>query len=418
MTITTVEAAGTARLLPRLPSSAWWVLAADALSAVGTGMALPFLMVYLHSVHGFGLGLAGAVVAAVGLACVVGNPLGGWLADRIGPRRALLAALPLAAIGTAGWIVVDGPATAFAAAAVSGLGLSMGLPAQSALLAALVEPAQRSAVFAVGNGTLNVGLALGGLLAAVVVDSGRPETFMMVYALDATTFALAATMIAVLRTAVRARPDRREARPRRGYRAVAQDRVLAAVWLLTAFLATVGFGQFNSVMPVLATGHSGLAVSDLGLVLAANTAAVVAAQLVVLRVLAGRSRVRAAAHIGPLWAVSWCLMLAAGAFDAHGALVMFLLAAAVFGLGETLLWPTLPAIVNDIAPDDLRGRYNGAFVLALTTGTVVGPVLGAAALANDRAAELLVALAVACAASGVAARKLRRLVPADVDKVV
>jgi hypothetical protein len=44
--------------------------------------------------------------------------------------------------------------------------------------------------------------------------------------------------------------------------------------------------------------------------------------------------------------------------------VAFALAMAIFAVGETLLSPTLPAIVNDIAPPEAAGRYNGLPALA------------------------------------------------------
>ena len=59
--------------------------------------------------------------------------------------------------------------------------------------------------------------------------------------------------------------------------------------------------------------------------------------------------------------------------------------AAVFAFGETLLQPTIPALVNDLAPDHLRGRYNalssGAFQLAAViappiAGFLIGRALG------------------------------------------
>jgi MFS family permease len=62
------------------------VLAADLLSAVGTGMTLPFLLVYLHSVRGLSLPVAGAAAASIAAASLAGNPLGGAGSDRIGPR--------------------------------------------------------------------------------------------------------------------------------------------------------------------------------------------------------------------------------------------------------------------------------------------------------------------------------------------
>jgi MFS family permease len=58
--------------------------------------------------------------------------------------------------------------------------------------------------------------------------------------------------------------------------------------------------------------------------------------------------------------------------------------AGVFALGETLLQPTIPALVNDLAPDHLRGRYNalssGAFQLAAVIAPAVSGVLISQAL--------------------------------------
>lgn len=411
-------------LIPRLPETAWRVLAADAASAVGTGLTLPFLLVYLHSARGMGLAVAGAVAATIGVASLVGNPFGGWLADRSGPKSALVAGLSAAVLGACCWAVADSVPWAFTAAALSGLGVSICLPAQASLLACLVQPRQRSSVFAVGNGTLNVGLAAGGLLAALIVDAANPGTFVLLYLLDAASFAIALGMVLTVRTPSRpADPADRQPGPGAaapgGFRTVLRDRAMIGVLLLAAFLSTAGFGQFNSALPVLATEHGGLAAGQLGLVFAANTAAVVLAQLLVLRLLAGRGRSRSAAMIGPLWALCWCLVLAAVvlADAATGVLVLFVVAAVVFGIGETLLWPTLPAVVNDLAPAPLRGRYNGTFSLALTTGLVAGPALAGLALAHGQPQALLLVSVAVCLGCGAAARGLGRLLPAQADLV-
>jgi MFS family permease len=54
----------------------------------------------------------------------------------------------------------------------------------------------------------------------------------------------------------------------------------------------------------------------------------------------------------------------------------FVTAMVIFALGETLLSPTLPAIINDLAPPEAAGRYNGLGTLAFTTGFLLGPVAG------------------------------------------
>jgi MFS family permease len=87
-------------LIPALPRAAWVVLGGDFVSAVGSGLTLPCLFVYAHQVRHLGYGTAGLVVAAVALASLAGNPLGGALADRWTPRRAVMAGLVVAAAGS------------------------------------------------------------------------------------------------------------------------------------------------------------------------------------------------------------------------------------------------------------------------------------------------------------------------------
>jgi MFS family permease len=137
----------------------------------------------------------------------------------------------------------------------------------------------------------------------------------------------------------------------------------------------------------------------------------VAGQLVSVRLLAGRRRTHALIALCGLWGASWAL-IAAG-IHAGGAAVIWLLvlAAVIFGLGETLLAPTVPALVNDLAPEHLRGRYNGAAALAYTSGFVAGPLLSGFLLGHSGATSLFALLIAGCAGCALLARRLDRQLP-------
>src|SRR5437868_1858118 len=77
---------------PRRPRSSRDVVAAlavDAISAIGTGMAMPYLVVYLHTDRHISLSTATLAVTVVAAAGLLGNPLGGWAGDRSTARKAL-----------------------------------------------------------------------------------------------------------------------------------------------------------------------------------------------------------------------------------------------------------------------------------------------------------------------------------------
>ena len=93
------------------------------------------------------------------------------------------------------------------------------------------------------------------------------------------------------------------------------------------------------------------------------------------------------------------------------------LALGVFGIGETFLAPSQAALVNDLAPDDLRGRYNGLYTLAWTTGFLIGPAVAASALAAGKAGALFAGLILACAIAALGAVRLRVHLPTGTDVV-
>ncbi|HEU0337210.1 MAG TPA: MFS transporter [Gaiellaceae bacterium] len=410
---------GVRTLVPRLPRGAWLLLGGDALSAVGSGLTLPFLLVYLHQVRGIGLDLAGLALATVAAAGLVGNPVGGALGDRIGPRRTLALGLVLAAAGTASLAAVHSASHAFAAAALYGLGSAIAWPAQDALLATLVPPEQRSAAFSVRHATLNAGLGAGAVTAALAVSLASPSALPALFVLDAlSTLAFVPLALRLRGRAPSVDKGPADATERGGYREVLADRAFRRVLAVSALLVTAGYAQYHAAFPAYATGPGGLSPGVLGVAFAVNTFAVVTAQLVVLRLLGGRRRTHGIALVGVAWAGSWAIALAAGGLGGGLAgAVAFGMVMVLFAIGETLLSPTLPALVNDLAPDYLRGRYNGASAVSWSGGFLAGPALTGVAFSAGLANGLLLGFVGACSLAAAMALRLERRLPRQVNVV-
>ena len=405
-------------MIPRLPGPAWAVLGGDALSAAGSGMTLPFLLVYLHTSRGLPVTAAALAVAAVALASLIGNPLGGSLADRFGARNALISGLLIAAAGAVLLLAVRQPWHAFAAAATAGLGASIAWPAQDTLLATLAGAQHRSSVFSLRHATLNAGLGSGALIAAAIIGTHTPHAFTILYLADAATYLAFIPILLTLRTPPPHRAARTVKDPPPGWAAILRDRVFVRAWLLCALVVTVSYGQLNSAFPAYATGPGGLSPGSLSLAYAANALTVAAAQLLVLRLLQGRRRTTAITLACGTWAVAWTLTLAAGNLGHHAsAQITFAAALAVFALAETMLSPTFAAIVNDIAPERLRGRYNGLSTLAWTTGFLIGPAIAGTTLGARLGTALLLGLITACGAAALGAARLARHLPPEANHI-
>src|SRR6185312_17195050 len=84
---------------PQLPREVWLLQLGGVMNSFGNGVVLPFLVIYLHDVRGFGLGVAGLVVATSAAAQLTAGIAAGPLVDRLGPRAVLGGGLVLQALG-------------------------------------------------------------------------------------------------------------------------------------------------------------------------------------------------------------------------------------------------------------------------------------------------------------------------------
>lgn len=406
------------KLLPDLPRQAWIVLGGDLLSAIGSGLTLPFLIVYLHRVRGIELELAGLAVATIGIAALVGNPTAGVLVDRIGARKTLLVGLLVAAGGTAAIAFVETPWEAFGATATHGLGMALIWPALDSLLAVAVRSEQRSSVFSVRHATMNIGFGIGALVAAAVVSFESTSSFQLLYLLDSVSFLLFAPLLLFGLRGVGDRPEPDHEGRRAGYRIVLRDRVFLRIVVLTALICGAGYAQMATAFPAFATDQGGISAAALGLVFAVNTIAVSVLQLPALRLAQGHRRTALLTLVFILFAVAWAVTLAGGELGGGAQVVaVFALAELIFAVGETLVSPSLTPMVNDLATDRLRGRYNAVSTLAWTSGFIVGPLVAGTALGSGHSTALFLGLIGACLIGAAASFRLRPLLPEGVDVV-
>lgn len=367
--------------------------------------------------RGIELELAGIAVSTIAFAALVGNPTAGLLIDRLGSRRTLLLGLAIAATGAASIAFVETPWEAFAAAGTAGFGVSIIWPSLDSLLAVTVRQEQRSNVFAVRYATMNAGFGLGALVAAAIVDFDSARSFQVLYLIDAASF-LAFIPILLFLRGLGDRPPPEPDAPRSTYGEVLRDRVFLRVATLATLICGAGYAQMNSAFPAFATGPGGISASALALVFAVNTFIVCFLQLPVLRIAQGRRRTAALALAFALFSAAWAVTLGAGALGgAAVAVVAFALAEATFATGETAVSPSLGPIVNDLAPDRLRGRYNALNTLAWTTGFIIGPLAAGVALGAGHETPFFLALIVLCGLGALGAYRLRPHLPADVDRI-
>jgi predicted MFS family arabinose efflux permease len=393
---------------PRLPRSVWTMEAGGLVNAFGNGITYPFVVIYLHNVRGFSLGTAGLVLAANGAVSLLASPLAGWLSDRIGGRLTLAGALVFMAAGIASFPLVREPWHAFLAMAVVGAGNGSFWPSQSTLLAGLAPVARRHAAYALQRVSRNLGIGLGGLTGGLIATTSDPTSFTILFLIDAATFL---GFIAVLPFVPDPElpPVEEGARPGR-YRDVLRDRLLLGIVAVNVVFVSAGYAQIE-LLPVFAKNEAHVSERGIGVIFLVNTLVIVFAQLPIARALEGRRRMPALALMTVLWATAWMIVLVGGAtLEAIAAASVFALAGLVFGLGECFHGPTQGALVADLAPPRLRGRYMALSTISWEIGFVIGPAIGGFVLDREPLALWPLAAAV-CLLAGVGALALERGIP-------
>jgi len=378
-------------------------------NAFGNGLAFPFLFIYLHNVRGFPLPMVGLIAgtsAAVGIASI---PTAGIIVDRIGGKPTLIGALFLLAVGFGAYALVHRPWEAFGAAAIVGVGNGAFWPSQSALIIGLTPPARRHASFALQRVMRNFGLGLGGVAGGLIATTSNPTSYTVLFTLDAVTFLV---FVLVLWFVPDPGLSRTEAEEPGHYREVLRNRVFLAVVGLNVAYVAAGYAQLE-VLPVFAKNQAGVTEREIGFIFFVNTLAIVLAQLPLTKILEGRRRMPALALMTFVWAVTWMIVFTGGVwFNAGSAAIVFGLAAIIFGLGECLHGPTQGALVADLAPPRLRGRYMALSTLSWEIGFAIGPT-AAGFILNAAPNALWPIASFTCVLAGCGALLLERRIPPE-----
>jgi MFS family permease len=218
-----------------------------AVDALGVGLVLPFLVIYLHEVRDIPVstvGVLAALPAVVALALV--GPIG-VLVDRLGPRKVQLGALVCSGLGALTLAAAEGVAVAALAMLLTGVGHAAFWPANQSLVAAVLPSEERARFFGVSFTLLNAGIGIGGVIGALYVSVEDPSTFTTVYLLDALSFLGPLVVLAWPLRHVGGPVALPHDSPDGGsYREVLHDPVFRRLLVVVFFSAFVGYGQIEA----------------------------------------------------------------------------------------------------------------------------------------------------------------------------
>jgi MFS family permease len=349
-----------------LPAPVWILSAGTFVNRFGSFVAV-FLVLYLRD-RGYSIAEAGLVVSFYGVGNVIAAGVGGWTADRFGRRNALA----LSMFSSAVTLLLLSQATSLPLIIVlttlAGLTGEMYRPAAAALLTDLTPAGERIPAFALNRLAINLGFAAGPAVAGLLAE----RSFFLLFLGDAlTSAAFGVIALTTLPEGVRVR--RGEERRGEAVRTMLRDRAFL-FFLVSSVLGAFVYFQSQTTFP-LHVRASGLSDADYGLLISLNGLAIVLFELPLVAI-TQRFPYRPVLTLGSLL-VGLGFALNAVAND----LPELALTVLIWTLGEIIYAPVASAYVADIAPEHLRGRYQGAWGLTWGLAYVFAPALGAAIFA-------------------------------------
>jgi MFS family permease len=350
----------------------------NALNYFGYGLVLPFEIIYLHQIRGFSTSTAGLVLAAtMGTSAIVTLPTGALL-DRYSAKALVVAGSLASALGYAGFAYVEHPWQGFACSIVGGAGLGAAGTANRTLIVRLIRPEQRPAAFALNRVAGNFGIGAGATIAGFIVAAAQQlRSFQILYFFDAVTYIGFALIVLAAVPSPRSETATATDANGTGFRAVARDRIFLSVIAANLVLVVVGHTFFSNILPPFAKAHTPVGPAEIGIIILANTAFIVIAQIPAVRLVARMRRAQAFAATSVLFAVALVAVLPATLVHSELAATTLLAGVAiVLASAEIAHILVLGPLVADMAPAHLLGRYLSLYSLTFAGSLALGPAIG------------------------------------------
>jgi MFS family permease len=375
-------------------------------------------IVPLLAVDQFGLTTASATLAflvAFGLTKAVTNLVAGALADRIGRRPVLIA----------GWVVglpvpfllIAAPAWSWVVFANILLGVNQGLTWSTTVLMKidLVGPRRRGLALGLNEASGYLAVAVTAFLTGLIAESAglRPAPFFLGIAIVGLGLGASVLFVRETRGHAQLESTSRSAGPEpgQGWRRLAWRSTVGDRSLSAASQA----GLVNNLNDALAWGllpivqaAAGLSLAEIGLLAGAYPATWGVAQIATgaLSDRIGRKGLIVAGMLVQGTAI-------AGIAATTGFAPWFL-CAVLLGLGTAMVYPTLIAVVADIAQPSERGAVTGIYRFWRDLGFAVGAVLvGTVADRVDPRAAILAVAALTAISGVIVAIRMRETRPAS-----
>jgi MFS family permease len=331
------------------------LVVAFLLDALGTGLYLPFSLLYFQRIAGLALPAIGTTLTLATILTLPMNPITGALVDRFGAKPLVVASQLLQTTGFLGYLIVHNLPLLFSTAFLVTAGNRVFYAASTVLITEVAGRDERDRWYGFVGATQSVGLTAGGLLAGFVVALSGANGYRALILANILSFLLMAISLHWHKTAPRPRLHL-EAAELHGYRVVLADRpflVLVAcnvIFALCSFLLSIG-------LPLYATETLNISTVGVGVLFAFSSLLTICTQTLTVRLLESSRRTRSLVIASLFWVVG-CVLFAIAPLLPHILLLPYLFGTvALYTVAGLIAGPTSTALAAASGPSHLQGRY-------------------------------------------------------------
>ncbi|MFP5113166.1 MDR family MFS transporter [Bacillaceae bacterium C204] len=345
----------------------WVLLIGTVLSRGAAFMTLPFLSIYLSRHMDLSPIVIGLTVGMSPLMATVGGFIGGHLSDRFGRKPVMLISIFTVALVYFGFTAATGQGWFILLNALNGLCNSFFEPTSQALMADLTDKEKRMKVYSLRYTAMNIGASVGPLVGAYLASTSAKLSF----AITGTTYLLYSFVLVILLKKFvlpQAGHSKRVVSFGDAFTILRTDKALRYL-IIGIILVNMGYVQIDSNLPQILEGNVENGIIIFSTLITINAVMVVFLQMPISHV-AEKFRLMQVMVVGTVF-------MAAGlvAFSFVTGWTTAILAIVLLTIGEILIFPSNSMMIDQLAPEHLRGTYFGAAQFR-KIGNFLGPLIG------------------------------------------
>ncbi|HDY9571173.1 TPA: MFS transporter [Staphylococcus argenteus] len=349
-----------------IPKSVWWLVIGMALNITGSSFLWPLNTIYMKQELGKSLTVAGLVLMINSFGMVIGNLLGGSLFDKLGGYKTILIGAFTCLCSTTLLNFFHGWPWYAVWLVMLGFGGGMIIPAIYAMAGAVWPNGGRQTFNAIYLAQ-NIGVAVGAAMGGFVAEFSFNYIFLANLIMYIVFALVAVTQFNIEVKAKVKYPTHLDITGKKN-----KARFISLVLICAMFaICWVAYIQWESTIASF-TQSINISMAQYSVLWTINGIMILVAQPLIkpiLYLLKGNLKKQMFVGI-----VIFMLSFFVTSFAEN--FTIFVVGMIILTFGEMFVWPAVPTIANQLAPDGKQGQYQGFVNSAATVGKAFGPFLG------------------------------------------